>query len=71
MATKLVAQFKDGDSKTIQWSFNYTDPDVATSAVSTLMSTMITNGNIYANPPLSVVGAKLVTTTETILDLNG
>jgi len=69
MATKLTLQFKDASGSNIRYSFNYADPEVDATDVKTLMQTMITNGSIYQKPPITIVSAKTVTTTETDIAL--
>lgn len=52
------------------WKFPDVKDNLSTATVKSLMSTMITNGSIYAYPPLTMVSAKIVTTTETAIDLS-
>lgn len=66
--SKLVLKFGTlSGEKT--WSFNNVKSDLGTSSVKSLMQTMITNGSIYAAPPMTARSAKLVTTSEDIFDL--
>lgn len=69
MAVKLVLEFNDAGGTSRKWSFSNADNNVATSSVKALMNGMIANGSIFAHPPVTKVGAKLVVTTETGLDV--
>lgn len=70
MSTKLVLDFTTADGGTARFNYNYCDPEVSTANIKTLMQTMITNGSVFSKPPLAQKAAKLVTTTETTLDLS-
>lgn len=70
MATKLVMDFKDGNGDTVRISYNYADPEVQTSSVKALVNGIIANGSFFTKPPVSASAAKLVTTTETAIDLS-
>ena len=66
--SKLVLKFGTlSGEKT--WSFNNAKSDVATSSVKSFIQTMITNGSIYTYPPMTAKSAKIVTTSEDIIDL--
>lgn len=68
--TKLVFSFGNALGNTINYSYNYGDANTATSDIKTAMNTMITNGTIFRNVPVSIKGAKAVVTTETEFDLS-
>ena len=67
--SKLVLEF-EGTGKTVTFSYKYADPNTTTATIKTLMTGLITNGSIFANPPLRAKSAKIVTTQESsyILD---
>lgn len=67
--TKLVLSFYSATGKTLTWTFNYAKPSAGKVNVVALMQAMITNGSIYATPPVEIKSAKEVTTTEQTYDL--
>ena len=69
MSTKLVMDFKDANNDTVRISYNYVDPEVTTQRVKNLVQGLITNGTYFVKPPVAASLAKLVTTTETEIDL--
>ena len=71
MSAKLVITFAGSNGSNVKFSYGYADQEVEASNVSTLVQTIITNGSIFNNPPVSVKTAKMVVTTETPFSLNG
>lgn len=69
MATRLQMVFttSEGDS---QMSYNYVKPNISGATVQTVANAIITNGSIFAKVPTAIKSAKLVTTTETLVDLS-
>ena len=63
-STKLVLEFADAEGKTINMEFNYADSSADTMDVKTLMNTIIANGDIFVNVPVTAKSAKRVTITE-------
>ena len=51
-------------------NYNYIDPEVTDATVKTLMQGIIANGDIFENVPAALKSAKLVTTSETAVDLS-
>lgn len=68
--TKLQFQFSTSDGSKFNQSYNYVNPSVSTPAVRALASGIVANGSIFKKVPLSALSAKLVTTTETVIDLS-
>lgn len=68
-SSKLVLEF-EGTGKSVQFSYNYADPEVTEASVKALVNGLIANGSIFENPPLTATNAKIVTTTETDYDLS-
>ena len=68
--TKIVFSFGNASGNTINYSYNYGDASTSASDVKTAMNTMITNGVIFRNVPVSIKGAKAVVTSETEFDLS-
>lgn len=64
----LKMQF-DTLSGTKTWSFKYAKAAATTANVKALGTAMISNGEIYTNPPLVLKSAKMVVTTETEYDI--
>lgn len=67
--TKLVLQFVDDSGDTVSFSYAYGNDDVATATVTNAMNTMITNNAIFKRKPTAIKGAKVVITSETVLNL--
>lgn len=67
---RLVMTFKNASGNNVSYSFGYVIPNVEASSVKTLMETMIANGDIYSNPPVSIKSAKIVSTSETSLSIS-
>ena len=67
--TKIVFTMSTADGEK---NFSYLDanPSASESAVKAVGQALITNGSIFANPPLEVKSAKLVTVTEEEYDLS-
>ena len=68
--TKIVFSFGNASGNTVNYSYNYGDDDAASADVKAAMNTMITNGAIFKNVPVSIKGAKAVITTESEFDLS-
>lgn len=68
--TKLVLEFYSATERTIQFTYSEARPNLGETAVNELMDTMITNGSIFTTPPARKKGAKLVTTTENVYDID-
>ena len=68
--TKIIFSFGNAVGNTVNYSYNYGDAETTASAVKAAMNTMITNGAIFKNVPMSIKGAKAVVTTETEFDLS-
>ena len=54
----------------VNYSYNYGDAEATKTAIKSAMNTMITNGDIFRNVPVSIQGAKAVVTTETEFNLS-
>ena len=67
--TTLVLEFADANGNSVFFSYNYANSEVLASDVKNLMNTMIANGSIFKNPPVSIKSAKAVRTSETEFDL--
>lgn len=68
--TKIVFSFGNALGNTINYSYNYGNASAAASTIKNAMNTMITNGAIFKNVPVSIKGAKAVVTSETEFDLS-
>lgn len=69
-ATKLVLKFMSATGSEITMNYNYVDPEVEAASVKALMEGIIANGSIFANVPTAMTSAKVVTTEETLIDLD-
>lgn len=67
--TKLVLEFLGADGKTKQFSFAEAKSTATATQVKNLMEKMIDNTDVYANELVSIKGAKTVTTSESVYDL--
>lgn len=68
--TKLQLTFETNESKTTTMTFAYAKPNAEASSVRALMQTIITNGEIFENVPVTPKSAKIITTSETVYDLS-
>lgn len=71
MATRLKLIFNNSAGSTTTYSYSYANPEATSTQVNALIAGMITNGDIFANPPISIKSASVVTTTETTFDVSG
>ena len=69
MSSKLKCMFKDASGKDLNIMFTNANASITSAQVRPLMEGMITNGNIYNTPPTAIVGASVITTTETPITL--
>ena len=67
--SKLVLTFSTVEGKK-NWTYNRAKSNATTANVKSLMASMITNGVIFATPPLMAQSAKMVTTSEVDYDLD-
>lgn len=63
MANSLKMVFTTATGTTTH-SYAYADEEATSTQVATLASTIITNNSLFANAPLALKSAKIVTTTE-------
>ena len=71
VTTKLVVEFTDAAGKSHSFSYNYIEPTAATQTrIKNLMNGIITNGSIFEHVPVEKKSAKLVTTTQTAVDVD-
>lgn len=68
--TKMVLSFYNASGATVNYSYNYGNSEALASDIKTAMNTMITNGSIFRNVPVSIKSAKAVITSETEFDLS-
>lgn len=66
----LKTTFRKGNGDSLVFSHRYADPEVSASNVKAFMQSMVTNGDIFENVPVSISSAKKVTTEETAIDLS-
>ena len=67
---KLVLKFEDSNGKDVIFSFPYANPSASRTQVKALMNGIITNGSIFEHVPVEKKSAKLVTTTQTAVDVD-
>ena len=70
IGTKLVITFIDSNAHERNFSFAYASPTATSNAIKTAAQAIITNGSIFTYVPVSAKAAKLVTTTETNININ-
>ena len=70
--TKLVIQYETSDGGSVTHTWNYAKPGATKANVQALITatTSSTNRVIFQKVPIAVKSAKLVTTTESVYDLN-
>ena len=69
MANSLKASFEDSAGKQITSTYNYVKDSVTDAQVKALMQGMVANNDIYANPPIAIVKAEIVTTVTRAVNL--
>ena len=67
---KLEMKFGTSEGDTLTLSYKYVKSTMTDEDVTVLMSTIITNGSIFASVPVISRSAKLVTTTESEYELD-
>ncbi len=67
---KLVITFLDAYNAERMFSFNYANPNVSENDVKLVAQTIIANGSIFKNVPVTVKSAKFITTTVTNVDIS-
>ena len=68
--TKLVMTFLDGLNEERNFSFSYAKASASAANIKALAGLIITNGSIFQHVPVTAKSAKLVTTTETGIDIS-
>lgn len=69
MAYKYILRYKDANDKTITHTIQPALQTATAATVKAAMQTVITNGVIFKNVPVSMLDAKLVQTTETSITI--
>ncbi len=69
-SSKLVISFVDEEDKNFNVSFANAKADATAAQVKNLADTMLSNAEIFQRPMVSKSGAKMVTTTETDIEIN-
>ena len=70
MSTTIRMVFQNSTGKDISLSYNYADPSVEGSSVKSVMEAIIDHGDVFADAPVSIVGAELITRVTTDVDLS-
>lgn len=70
MASKLVMTFAGNNGVEHFMTYNYIDAETAGSTVRALVNGIIANGSIFTNVPATVRSAKIVSTTEKVINLS-
>ena len=68
--SKLVLSFATADGETVTFGYNYAKSNLQAIAVEELMAEIINGGSIFAKVPVLAKSAKLVTTTETDIEID-
>ena len=68
--TNLRLFFRAFGDKKVNFSYPDADSNASAAQVKTLMQIMVANGEIFAEPPLSIESATFVTTTSVPVDLS-
>jgi hypothetical protein len=70
MAVSLTLGFAASGDKKLSMTFPYASASAVPAKVKTLMQTIIGSGDIFIEPPLSIVDAKFVDRTVTPISLD-
>lgn len=68
--TSLVIQYQTGAGGSTTHTWRYAKPGATAANVKSVITSTISNGAIFSNVPTAVKQAKMVTTTETVYDLD-
>ena len=68
--TTLRLVFEGSNSKKITFSYPNADSDASGTQVKTLMQMMVANGDIFAEAPLTLVGAEFVEREVTPINIS-
>ena len=68
--TNLKLVFKGALDKKLSFSYADANSAAGSAAVKVLMQGLVTNGEIFVEPPLVIESATFVTTTSTPVDLS-
>ena len=68
--TTLVITFLDGYGTERNFSFRYAKANATASQIKQAAQAIITNGSIFTHVPVTAKSAKLVTATETTVDIS-
>lgn len=68
-STKIVFRFGTTSGEK-NFTYNYGNDEVSGATVKATMNTMIANGSIFRYPPLTIISAKTVITTESDIDVS-
>ncbi|MBR1604208.1 MAG: DUF2922 domain-containing protein [Synergistaceae bacterium] len=67
--SKLEITFTDYEDKNFTVGYNHAKADATAAQVKNLADTMLANAEIFQRPMMSKVGAKMITTTSTDIDI--
>ena len=70
MASAKVVMTFAGTNGNVTMSYPYAKTTGIANSVKALVNGLITNGSIFANPPVSAKSAKIVITNENAIDLS-
>ena len=68
--SKIVIQYATTGGENVNHTWNYANPAVSNAAVQALTQTTIASAEIFDKVPVLAKSAKIVTTTESEIDLN-
>ena len=68
--SKLEITFTDQDDKNFIVGLNHANASATTAQVKNLADTLLANAEIFQRPMMSKVGAKMITTTSTDIDID-
>lgn len=68
--TRLYLTFTRNNDTTMSVSYNYVKNDISVENVKALMEGIVANGDIFERTPAAIKGARIVTTEETVFDLD-
>lgn len=70
MATVLKINYSTADGGSTIHTWRYADPEVTATYVNALITATITNATLFQRAPTAATSAKLVTTTESEIQLS-
>lgn len=68
--TKLICEFYNASGAVTSHTYNYAASSASAAGVKAYMNAAIGQSSMFKNPPVSIKGAKIQVTTESVINLD-